>query len=126
LVHQAVRQAVLALGEDAPFFYTSQAAYASHPFPMLANKDAPAHFVIDVMPVLAEKIAAAMCHRTQHALFVRSHSQEAGRAFTVPEVIMREESLHRVLPQHDGAGVPHDPLVDLLLASGFTRVPQVE
>jgi hypothetical protein len=43
-----------------------------------------------------------MCHRTQHALFVRRASEEAGRQLSVPEVILPVESLHRVHPPAEG------------------------
>lgn len=124
LAHDAVRLAVHALAEDAPLFYTSQAAYEGHPMPLLANKDAPAQMVIDTTAVLAEKTAAAMCHRSQHALFVRKHSEEQGRVLSVPEVIMIEESLHRVSPPHDGLTRLDDPFANLLWSSGFALLPR--
>lgn len=92
--------------------------------PLLANKDAPAQMVIDTTAVLAEKTAAAMCHRSQHALFVRKHSEEQGRVLSVPEVIMIEESLHRVSPPHDGLTRLDDPFANLLWSSGFALLPR--
>lgn len=127
LAHQASALAVRALAEreqGAPLFYTVQGMFPGHPHPRLANTDAPAHIVIDVSPVLEQKTHAALCHSTQHALFVRQPSQEAGRAVTVTEVIHPQESLHRAWPPTNGAGEIHDPLADLLWSSGRASLPQ--
>jgi LmbE family N-acetylglucosaminyl deacetylase len=95
LSHQAARIAVESLGESGPGFYTTAAIFPDHPRPRLANQDDPADLVLDVSPVLPQKTQAALCHRTQHALFVRRASEEAGRRLSVPEVIMKVESLRR-------------------------------
>lgn len=124
--HQAVRLAVNNLAGRAPLFYTVQGAFLSHPFPRLANTDAPAHMVIDAAPVADQKTEAALCHRTQHALFVRRRSEELGRRLSVPEVIMNLESLHRVFPSENGSGPLQDPLADLLWASGYASLPEVQ
>ncbi len=123
LAHHAARLAIDALGAEAPLFYTVQDDFPGHPHPRLANRDAPAHLLINVQPVLEQKTAAALCHRTQHALFVRRRSQEQGRAVTVPEVIQPVESLHRVWPPPEG-GPPQDVLADLLGASGCVSLPE--
>jgi LmbE family N-acetylglucosaminyl deacetylase len=102
LTYQATRLAVESLGEAAPLFYTVSAVFPEHPRPRLTNKDDPAHLILDVTPALPEKTEAALCHRTQHALFVRRPSREAGRQLTVPEVILPVESLHRVYPEVHG------------------------
>lgn len=95
---QAALSAVSALqSQDRPVeLYTVAASFADHPRPRLANKDDPADLVLDVSPALERKTAAAMCHHTQHALFVRRASEEAGRQLTVLEVIVPLESLHHV------------------------------
>jgi hypothetical protein len=62
-------------------------AFPEHPWPRITNPGDPAHLILDITPALAEKTQAALCHHTQHALFVRRHSQEAGRQLSVPEVI---------------------------------------
>jgi LmbE family N-acetylglucosaminyl deacetylase len=112
LTHQAARVAVISFGESAPLLYSVAAMFPEHPRPRLANADDPAHLVIDVSPALAQKEAAALCHKSQHALFVRRASEEAGRPLTVPEVIMRFESFHRVHPPAEG--VPTDELAEAL------------
>jgi len=123
LAHQAARAAVGELGSDSILFYTAQGSFEDHPFPRLSNLDAPAQIILDVTSVLEEKTRAAMCHRTQHALFIRYWSEEAGRTLTVPEVILNIESLHRVSPVNEGQGEIHDELADLLWSSGFARLP---
>lgn len=122
LIHRAAWLAVQALGPDAPLFYTVQGSFEGHPYPRLANADAPAHFVLDISPVVAQKTEAALCHRTQNALFVRRRSQEAGRALRVDEVIMHLESLTRVWPPVDGRP-PQDDLAALLLQTGCASRP---
>lgn len=118
LSHQAARLAVASLGEAAPSLYTVCAAFQGFPRPRLANRDDPAHLVLEVDPVLEQKTAAAQCHRTQHGLFIRRSSQDAGRLLSIPEVIMRVESLHRAVPPV--AGQPDDPLFELL--APFSRL----
>ena len=112
LTSQAATLAVRSFKENGPLLYTIQAAFPEHPKPRLANPDDPAHLVLDITPALSRKEQAAMCHRTQHALFVRRSSQKAGRPMSVPEVIMKTESLHRVHPPVDGD--LDDPFADML------------
>jgi hypothetical protein len=112
------------LGERAPLFYTFQTAFAEHPKPRLMNADDPAHLVLDAGPVLERKVQATLCHRTQHALFVRNTSKQLGHPVTVPEVVVSVESLHRAFPAvTPGDGQLDDPLAQLLLASGFASLP---
>ena len=94
LSHQAVKAALATLDEKRLDLLTVSAVFPGHPRPRLANDDDPADFVVDVAPTLTIKTEAALCHRTQHALFVRRSSREAGRQMSVPEVIMSVESLH--------------------------------
>ena len=112
LTHQAARQAIEALNTNAPLLYTFSAAFPEHPRPRLINPDDPAHIILDITPVLQQKITAALCHKSQNALFVRRSSPQAGRQLTVPEVIMKLEGLHRAYPSV--SGVPEDALVKLL------------
>jgi len=98
LTHLATRKAVESLNGHAPILYTFSASFPEHPRPRLVNPDDPADLVLDVTPAMEQKIAAALCHTSQNALFVRRSSIRAGRQLTVPEVIMRLEGLHRVFP----------------------------
>lgn len=112
LTYQAARLAVESLGATAPLLYSVAADFPGHPRPRLANQNDPAHLVIDISPALPRKEKAALCHRTQHALFVRRSSQEAGRRLSVPEVLLRLESLHRHLPPVQEP--PRDSLAEAL------------
>lgn len=114
VTHQAARRLVDALGEAAPLLYTFSAAFAGHPRPRLANPDDPAHLVLDIAPVFEQKVAAARCHRTQNALFVRRMSQRAGRQLSIPEVLMKLESLHRAYPPLENGHLPQDALAQSL------------
>ncbi|MCL4559783.1 MAG: PIG-L family deacetylase [Chloroflexi bacterium] len=118
LTHQAARLAVESLGDQAPLLYTVQAIFPGHPRLRLANLSDPAHLVIDIDADREKKLAAALCHRTQHALFVRRPSQELGRPMTVREVIemTRLESLRRVLPPVQSS--PADSLAEMLREAG--------
>ncbi len=109
VTYQAALAAVKSCDEQAPTLYTVAAAYGEHPYPRLANAADQADLVIDIQAVLDKKTRAALCHRTQHALFVRWASQELGRELSVPEVIMKQESYHRAYPDRQ-----EDPLMRLL------------
>jgi LmbE family N-acetylglucosaminyl deacetylase len=100
--HLAARLAVESFGDQAPLLYSASASFPEHPKPRITNQDDPAHLVVDVTSVLSQKIQAALCHRTQNALFVRRASQEAGRPLSVPEVILSLEGLHRAYPPVQG------------------------
>ena len=108
LTHRATRQAVERINAMPPstqagiLLYTFSAFFERHPRPRLANADAPAHIVLDISPVFKQKVTAALCHKTQHALFVRRTSKRLGRQVTVPEVIQTVEGLHRVYPMVEG------------------------
>ncbi len=117
LTHQAARLAIESLhveqpGRANPLLYTIGASFPEHPRKRLSNKDDPADLVLDVSSAVPAKTQAALCHRTQHALFVRRPSLEAGRQLTVPEVILSVESLHRAYPPADSDS--DDPLITLL------------
>jgi LmbE family N-acetylglucosaminyl deacetylase len=104
LMHTAALIAVAALGPAAPLVYSFAASYPRHPRPRLANADDPADIVVDVSGRLEQKLAAAVCHASQNALFVRRQSEEAGHLLTVREVMQTEESFHRQWPAQPVAG----------------------
>jgi LmbE family N-acetylglucosaminyl deacetylase len=112
LTYTAARIAVESFGASAPLLYTIMADFPDHPHKRLANRSDPAHLVVDITPSLPQKEKAALCHRTQHALFVRRRSQDLGRPVTVTEALMRVESLHRQLPPSGGR--PDDPITQAL------------
>jgi LmbE family N-acetylglucosaminyl deacetylase len=105
LIHQAV---FAAAKEESVSLYGISAYFMDHPRPRLANQDDPADFLLDIGKWFYQKLAAAQCHRTQQALFVRRSSQEAGKPLGLQDVLMRVESLHRFLPP-SGNNTP-DPL----------------
>lgn len=107
LVNQMTLAAVASLQKEAetdsslvpPSLYTFSANFPDHPYPRLANKDDNADIILDVSRVLDRKEAAALCHKTQNALFVRRRSKELGRLITVREALLPVEGLHRVFGQ---------------------------
>ncbi|HLF02659.1 MAG TPA: PIG-L deacetylase family protein [Anaerolineales bacterium] len=102
LMHQMTLIAVNSLHKEtatsllSPALYTFSAAFPDHPYPRLLNKDDPADLILDVSSMLDKKEVAALCHKSQNALFVRRRSQQAGRQLTVREALVTVESLHRV------------------------------
>lgn len=112
LNHRTALKAVEVLEDDAPILYTFNASFPGHPRPRHINRDDPAHLVLDINPIFQQKAAAALCHLTQNALFVRRSSIRAGRQLTIPEVLMKFESLHRYYPEVNGA--PDDEIVEML------------
>ena len=98
ITSQAALVAVISFESSAPSLYTIAANYGAHPYPRLANQDDQADLVIDIEPVLEVKSKAALCHRTQHALFVRRRSRAAGRELTVEEVVLKQESIRWACP----------------------------
>ncbi len=115
LTHQAAHLAIDLLTKEGTktLFYTASASFAGHPRPFLTNQDDPALLILDIRPVLSDKTRAALCHRTQHALFVRRASEEAGRPLSVPDVIIKLEGLHRAFPTFNEGS--KDPLYESLL-----------
>ena len=107
------------LGQYAPLFYTVQAAFPGIPRPRFANIDDPAHLILDLEPYRDVKIAAALCHRSQHDLFVRQDSKDAGRLVSVAETIESLESVHRVHPPVPAQTPVQDEFAELLRASGL-------
>ncbi len=105
-------------GAPPPILYTVQASFPTHPKPRLANQDDPADIVIDVSSVVDKKVAAALCHTSQNALFVRRSSEDAGRPVEVHETVMTVESLRRQHPPRIAEQPLQDPLVELLMRSG--------
>lgn len=113
LTHTAVTQAVLSLGQSAPSLYTFCADFPGHPRQRYANPTDPAHLILDITPAMDAKVRAAYCHRSQNALFTRRYSQQAGYQLTIPEVLLKVESLHRAYPPVDG---PFEDELTLTLA----------
>ena len=86
--HQAVRQ-VLANHEPHMTLLSWCAWYEPSANPRILNRDDPADIVVDISPWHAKKVAAAMCHKTQHTMFLRNTG-----APTVADMIPKIESFH--------------------------------
>jgi LmbE family N-acetylglucosaminyl deacetylase len=113
--HVQVHRAVLhAVQEQAPgvLVYTV-AARVPDIEDRLWNTDDPADLVLDITPWFEAKLAAMLCHRTQHELFKRRRKLE-----TVREAVRTLESFHRCWPVLPGDTAPHDPFAALLLHAG--------
>jgi N-acetylglucosamine malate deacetylase 2 len=95
--HVLAHQAALATARVCaiPTVLTFGAWFPNHPRERSANRSDRAAFVIDYRAVWKEKLAAVECHRTQHALFVRRPSQEAGHPVPLQDTFLRVESFHR-------------------------------
>ena len=110
LMHQAVLKAVKT---ERLTLYTFSANFEGHPRARLANKHDPADFILFIEPWFPQKLAGALCHRSQNALFVRRQSSEAGRPLSVAEVMLKVESLHRAWPVECDHEL--DPLAQFLI-----------
>lgn len=84
--YQAARRA-LANGLREIAFMTWCAWYQPSGRERILNKDDPADMVLDITPWLDVKIAAALCHRTQHAMFLRNSG-----AASVQDMVWKTES----------------------------------
>jgi len=67
--------------------------------------------LVDINPWITEKIAAVICHKSQHGLFLRHGSARAGRPVKFSEMVRKQEALCRILPESELVG---DPLEDIL------------
>lgn len=110
-VHRATRRAV---EEHAPntLFY-GVAAWLPAVEDRLWNKDDPAHWALDITPWIEHKHAAMLCHRTQHALFMRRRALQ-----TVQQATRTIETFHRFWPPVPEGGTPDDPFAQMLLDAG--------
>jgi LmbE family N-acetylglucosaminyl deacetylase len=91
--HQAVREAIRLLTPWRPAkFITWMARTDENAEERLTNPSDPATISVDVTPWIEQKIAAAMCHRSQHAMFIRNSKKP-----TVREMVRTVEHL-RVWP----------------------------
>jgi N-acetylglucosamine malate deacetylase 2 len=102
--HQAVRAAIRLLTPWKPSqFVTWMACTPENAQERLTNTSDPATLTLDVRPWLDRKIAAATCHRSQHAMFVRNSKKP-----TVAEMVRPVEQL-RVWPDDEYLPVPSAP-----------------
>ncbi len=114
-VHRAVRRAVRE--HDLAAAVYGIAAQIPGEEDRLWNQNDPAHVAIDITPWLEQKLAAMLCHRTQHVLFKRRR-----KLATVREALRTRESVHRFVPAADGDSAPDDAFLRLLVALGGRRL----
>jgi LmbE family N-acetylglucosaminyl deacetylase len=81
---QAARLALAAYGKPVTLL-TWGAWYPNAEQPEMLNHDDRADVIRNISPWLEKKIAAAMCHRTQHAMFLRNTSAPSVEAM-VPKI----------------------------------------
>ncbi len=86
--HRATRMA-LANGAPGTTLLSWCAWYEPADHERVLNKDDRADIIHDVTPWLEAKIAAALCHQTQHAMFLRNTG-----AASVRDMVWNTESFH--------------------------------
>jgi LmbE family N-acetylglucosaminyl deacetylase len=86
--HQAVRLALENGSRDISLLSWC-AWYEPTPYARILNKDDRADIVLDVTPWLDAKIEAALCHQTQHAMFLRNSG-----ASSIRDMVWNKESYH--------------------------------
>ena len=111
LMHRAVHRAVTDLPPHTLFY--SLAAAVPGIEDHLWNASELAHLALDVAPWLDIKERAALCHRTQHALFKRRRDLK-----TVREALRTVESVRRQHPPLAKAAAPEDGFTRLLREAG--------
>jgi LmbE family N-acetylglucosaminyl deacetylase len=113
-LHRAVRRAVESSNRQVVFY--SFAANVPGIEDHIWNASEHAHLALDVRPWLDRKESAALCHKTQHALFQR------GGARTIRAALRPVESFHRQTPPADGR--LQDPFARFLRAAGAWEPPE--
>ena len=113
-IHRAARRAVEQHAPDAIFYGVSACVPAIDD--RLWNRSDPAHLALDITPWIERKHAAMLCHRTQHALFVRRRALE-----TVQQATRTVEAFHRFWPPVADGEAPDDAFARLLLDAGARR-----
>jgi LmbE family N-acetylglucosaminyl deacetylase len=86
--YQATRQALAAEAPNIALLSWC-AWYQPTDYERILNQDDPADIIKDITPWREAKIAAALCHRTQHAMFLRNSG-----AVSVRDMVWRAESFH--------------------------------
>jgi hypothetical protein len=112
-VHRAARRAVEQHAPDAIFYGVS--AWVPAIDDRLWNAAIPHIWRLDITPWIERKHAAMLCHRTQHALFVRRRALE-----TVQQPRDRR-AFHRFWPPVPDGEAPDEAFARLLLDAGARR-----
>ncbi len=106
--HQATRLA-LSNGHSDIAFATWSAWYAPSQRERVLNQDDPADIISDISPWHDIKASAAMCHRTQHAMFLRNTGVPSVR-----HMIWKTEAYH----------IWNGPLPEYLLTEHYQESPE--
>jgi LmbE family N-acetylglucosaminyl deacetylase len=114
LVHRATRHAVENTGREIVLY--SVAALIPDIEDRLWNKSDPAHLAFNIDPFVEEKHQAALCHRSQHALFKRRRKLD-----NVRQALRMTESFHRHLPPLENHQPPDDAFARMMLEAGAWR-----
>jgi LmbE family N-acetylglucosaminyl deacetylase len=112
-MHRATLRAIQEHAPDVLFY--SGAALLPDGEDRLWNRHDPAHVALDITPWIETKHAAMLCHRTQHALFMRRR-----KLSDVRDAIRVTESFHRHWPAAPGSP-PDDLFTAWLLDAGAWR-----
>ena len=89
--HVATRAAIQQLAPWRPReFYTWMARTDENAEERLTNSSDPATLTLDISPWFERKVAAGMCHRSQHQMFLRNSKKDSVR-----EMVRRVEHLRR-------------------------------
>lgn len=86
--HQATRRAIDSCRQSTALI-TWSAWYTPNEYERILNQNDPADFINDISPWHDTKIAAALCHKTQHAMFLRNSG-----APSVADMVRKTESFH--------------------------------
>lgn len=114
LMHRAAMTAIERLS-DPPLVYSIMATVPGiddH----IWNESRLAHFALDITPWAEQKIAAMLCHVSQHALFLRRRKLAA-----VHDALRSLESFYREAPSVDGDH-PDDAFARLLVEAGTNSI----
>ena len=86
--HRAARMA-LNSGRQGIALMSWSAWHAPAEYERILNRDDPADIILDISPWHDIKVAAALCHKTQHAMFLRNSG-----APSVPHMVRKTETFH--------------------------------
>ena len=86
--HQAVCNALAGI-EETIALMTWQAWHEPSLYARVLNRDDPADVIFDISPWRKAKVNAAMCHKTQHAMFLRNTGLPS-----VADMVWTAESFH--------------------------------
>lgn len=114
LLHQIVKEIIE--NESAERVLYTTAAMVPGAKDHLLNQSDRAHLLLDIGDLKEAKLAAAMCHQSQHALFKRALKVKSIRE------AMRQEGFHRHYPIIEDGDAPKDKFSEVLLSNNTIHV----